>query len=131
MNMTLDALAFAYAAAKADEDRAIERRRALAMQIQAFTGHTAEGQKTYEANGWKVAIKAPVITSMDWKKWQLVRENITPSLWPIEIKTVLDEKGVKYLKDNEPEIYLTLSECLTTKPGAVQITVTAPKEEAA
>ena len=128
---TLADLAVAYNDAKAIEERAIAHRRKLAVEIQMLTGHSAESQKTYEAEGWKVSVKAPLITSMDWKKWQLIREEIPPSLWPIEVKTVLDEKGVKYLRDNEPDIYLILSECLSTKPGAVQVTVTAPKAEAA
>ena len=123
----LSELAAQYAAAKAEEARAIDARRAIAKKIQAITGHESEGAKTYPAGDWKVTVKAPLITAIDWQHWETVKTSIPEALWPIETKTVLDEKGVKWLKNNEPEMYAILAQCLTTKPGAVQISV-AQKE---
>lgn len=123
----LSTLAEAFALAKAEEARAIERRRDLAAQIQAATGHTAEGQKTYDAGDWKVSVKAPLIRSMNWDAWETVKVSIPADLWPVEMKPTLDEKGVKWLQNNEPELYATLSAALIVKPGAVSVSVT-PKE---
>ncbi len=124
----LAVLAAAYAQAKADEARAIEIRRELALQIQSLTGHDAKGQKTYDADDWKITVKAPLICSMDWAAWETIKQQIPVDLWPVEMKPTLDEKGVQWLQNNEPDLYGILSQCLTVKPGAVQVTV-ARKED--
>lgn len=121
-------LAAAYAQAKAEETAAITRRRELAAQIQAATAHQSEGQKTYDAGDWKVSVKAPLIRSMNWDAWETVKDRIPKDLWPIEMKPSLDEKGVRWLQNNEPETYAVLAEALTVKPGSVQVTVTPAKE---
>jgi len=124
----LNYLASAFLEAKARETAAAEERRAVAAQIQALTGHQVEGAKTYDGGNYKVMVKAPLIRSMDWKQWEVVKTQIPVDLWPVETKTVLDEKGVKWLQSNEPDLYGILSQCLTVKPGAVQVTV-ARKED--
>ena len=86
-------LAIRYSAAKQAEDAAIAARRELAAAIQAATGHTAEGQKTYDADGWKIVVKAPLIRSMDWKRWAEIKDEIPAAMQPIKIKEELDEKG--------------------------------------
>ena len=122
---TLHDLAAEYAAAKEAEAQWATRRRELAAAIHAATGHTAEGQKTYyDADGWKIVVKAPLIRSMDWKAWEQVKDQIHPDLHPIKIKKELDEKGVKWLMANEPDLYAVVAQAITTKPGTVQVTVT-------
>jgi len=123
----LSELAAQYVAAKAEEARAIEALRVIIKKIQAITGHESEGCFNPCCIDWKVTVKAPLITAIDWQHWETVKTSIPEALWPIETKTVLDEKGVKWLKNNEPEIYAVLAQCLTTNPGAVQISV-AQKE---
>lgn len=122
---TLEQLATAYVLAKDEEHRATTLRRELAAQIQALTGHTTEVQKTYDGGEWKVVVKAPLITAMDWKKWESVKEQIPEGLQPTRWKLELDEKGVKWLQNNEPDVYAVLATALTVKPGAVQVTVTS------
>ena len=116
-------LAADYAAAKDAENQWATRRRVLAGIIQSITDHDSESQKTYAADGWKITVKAPLILTMDWNQWEQTKTSIPESLWPVEMKAVLDEKGVKWLHNNEPELYRILAECLTVKPGAVQVTV--------
>ena len=122
-------LAIRYSAAKQAEDAAIAARRELAAAIQAATGHTAEGQKTYDADGWKIVVKAPLIRSMDWKRWAEIKDEIPAAMQPIKIKEELDEKGVKWLMANEPDLYAVVAQAITTKPGAVQVTVTPVEDE--
>ena len=121
--MTLAQLACAYAQAKAEESRATELRRELAAQIQALTGHESEGSKTYKDGDWKVTVKALLNTSMDWDKWEETKLAIPEQFWPIEMKPSLDMKGVQWIQDNDQTLYAILAGCLTTKPGAVQVTV--------
>ena len=121
---TLSQLAEAYEQAKTEETRATNLRRELAAQIQVMTGHTAESSKTYKDGDWKIVVKQPVNRSMDWAAWETVKQDIPEELWPIETQPALDEKGVKWLMSNEPEIYHILSGAITAKPGAVSVTVT-------
>lgn len=127
---TLAQLCAAFAQAKAEETRAADLRKELAGLIQNMTGHTAESSKTYKDGDWKVSIKQPVNRSMDWAAWETVKKEIPEEFWPVEMKPTLDEKGVKWIADNDSAIYTTLAQCLTTKPGAVSVTVTRiePKE---
>ena len=120
---TLAQLAEAWHQAKIEENRAADLRRELATQIQRLTGHQAESSKTYQDGDWKVTVKQPVNRTMDWEQWEATKTKINEALWPVELKLSLDEKGVKWLQDNDPVTYAVLSECLTTKPGAVSITV--------
>ena len=120
---TLYELAVAYALAKDAETQWAARRRELAAEIQAATGHDSEGQKTYDADGWKVTVKAPLIRSLDWAHWDAISEQIPENLHPVRYRRELDEKGVQWLMAHEPDLYLVLSHALTTKPGAVQVTV--------
>lgn len=122
-NNILSNFARQYAEAKAAETVAIEKRRAIAEQIALLVKHTAEGAKTYASDDWKVTVKVPLIRSMDWDKWHEVKERIPFELWPVELRPYLDEKGVKWLEANKPQIYAVLAEVLTVKPGAVQVTV--------
>ncbi len=127
---TLAQLAAAWYAAKAEETRAADLRREIAAQIQLLTGHKTESSKTYKDGDWKVVVKQPINRTMDWDAWETVKTQIPEECWPVETKQVLDEAGVKWIKDNDQEIYATLAQALTTKPGAISVTVTPiePKE---
>ena len=129
MTATLSQLAAAFAAAKDEEARATELRRAIAAQIQAMTGHDAEGSKTYKDGDWRVTVKAPLITSMDWQKWEETKLAIPEQFWPVEMKPSLDMKGVKWLYENNPDAYAVVAQAMTIKPGAVQVTVKLEKGE--
>lgn len=125
-------LAQHYLEAKAAEAQWAEIRRHLAAQIQAVTGWTEEGSKTFKDGDWKIVVKQPMTRSMDWKKWNAeVKQQIPEALWPVEMKPSLDEKGVKWLAANEPDLYALLAQSLTVKPGAVQVTVETLEPEAA
>ncbi len=122
---TLSELAELYAAAKDAEIAATDTRRRLAAQIQELTGHGSEGQKTYDADGWKVSVKAPLIHSMNWDRWETIKQSIPPHLWPVAMKPSLDREGLEWLKENQSSTYLLVSDCITVKPGAIQIAVKA------
>jgi len=127
--MELHELAAAYIAAKDAETAAIAHRREIASLIQAMTGHESEGQRTYECEGFKVAVKAPLIRSMDWKAWAEVKGDIPEALHPVKVREELDEKGLKWLMANDPQTTALVLPCITTKPGAVSVTVTAMEGE--
>lgn len=128
---TLSELAALYAAAKSAEIDAIDNRRRIAAQIQSLTGHNTENQKTYDDEGWKVIVKAPLITTMDWMKWDEIQLSIPTHLWPVVMKPELDREGLKWLKENDATTYAIVAQCITVKPGAVQVSVKAVEMETA
>lgn len=109
--------------AKAEEAAANKRRVAIEEQIVALTGKRDEGSQTHEAEGFKVTVTGKVSRKMDWDKWEQVKSQIAPNLHPVKFKPELDEKGVKYLQANEPEIYALLP--IEVKPAKTAIEVKA------
>lgn len=123
---TLDQLSAAWLAAKKAEAAAAKERLAIEEQIVALTGKRDEGAQTHEAEGFKVTVTGKVSRKMDWDKWETVKAQIAPNLHPIKYKPELDEKGVKYLQANEPEIYALLP--IEVKPAKTAIEVKRVEE---
>lgn len=119
----LHQLAAAWLAAKKAENAAAKQRQAIEEQIVALTGKRDEGAQTHEADQFKVTVTGKVSRKMDWDKWEQVKAQIHPNLHPVKFKPELDERGVKYLQANEPEIYALLP--IEVKPAKTAIEVKA------
>lgn len=87
-----------------------------------------EGSKTTNVEGYKIVAKGVVNRRLDVDKWDEIREQIPEALRPVKYKPSLDEAGVKWLRNNEPEIYTTLAGCITSKPGKTGFTITKVEE---
>jgi hypothetical protein len=120
---TLEQLSAEWLAAKRDEAAANKRRVAIEDQIVAIVGKKDEGSQTSEADGYKITTTGKISRKMDWAAWETVKAKISPNLWPVKMKPELDEKGVKYLQANEPEIYALLP--IEVKPAKTAIEVKA------
>ena len=121
--MTLEQLSADWLKAKAEEASANKRRVAIEDQIVGITGKRDEGSKTVDATGFKITVTGKISRKMDWDKWEDVKAKIAPNLHPVKFKPELDEKGVKYLQANEPEIYALLP--IEVKPAKTAIEVKA------
>ncbi len=113
--------------AKADEKAANKRRLEIELEIVKLTGTRDEGSKTVNLDKYKVKVTGKVTRSFDWDKWENIKAKIPQNLWPVRTKTELDETGVKYLRDNEVEIYQLLP--LSVKPAKTAIEVELVAEE--
>lgn len=111
----------AWIKAKADEASAKKRRVTIETQILAITGHRKEGAETKEIEGFKVTTTGKLSTSMDWEKWEIVKASIPAELHPVKLKPELDDKGVKWLQENRPEIYALLP--IEVKPAKTSVEV--------
>jgi hypothetical protein len=69
-----------------------------------------------------------LIRSMDWNAWAEIKGQIPEVLHPIKVKEELDEKGLKWIIANDPQTAALVTPCITTKPGAVSVTVTVTEE---
>lgn len=117
----LKKLAQDWLAAKAEEAAANARRFAIEQQIVAITGKKDEGAQTTKGEGCSVTVTGVINRKMDWKKWDEVKASIPAELHPVKQKPELDEKGVKWLKENRPDIYALLP--IEVKPGKAGIEV--------
>lgn len=120
---TLEQLVAEWRIAKKAEAAANKDRTAIEEQIIALTGKRDEGSQTHTVEGFKITVTGKVSRKMDWDKWEQVKSQIAPNLHPVKYKPELDEKGVKYLQANEPEIYALLP--IEVKPAKTAIEVKA------
>ena len=106
--MSIEELCVKWIGAKHAESEWNLRRIEIEKEIVAITGKRDEGSETSEHGDWKVTVTGKLTRKMDWEKWKTVQAQIPASLHPVKFKPELDERGVKYLQANEPEIYKLL-----------------------
>lgn len=109
--------------AKEQEEKAREERIAIESALIECLGQKDEGSKTHTVGQWAVTITAKINRSMDWKQWDQVSLKVPQNIWPVKVKPELDLKGLRWLKENEPEIYGMVSSCVTSKPAKTAVSV--------
>ena len=119
--MSIKELSQKWLDAKEAEREANAYRVWLEKEIVAALGKRDEGAQTHNVEGYKVTITGKVSRKMDWKAWETVQAHIPVALHPVKLKPELDEKGVKYLQANEPEIYKLLPITVTPAKTGVEI----------
>lgn len=121
---TIEQLAVQLQSAKHEERLATDRRIALEQAVTEKLGFKTEGSQTHTLeNGMKVTITGKLTRSLDQAAWEEVKSQVPESLWPIKVKQELDTTGVKYLMQNEPQIYALVSKAITTKPAKTAVEV--------
>lgn len=111
-------------AAKLAEKEANERRVALEEELIALVGAREEGSQTHEIGEYKITITGKLNRKIDWDLFdQSIASKIPQDLHPVKVKRELDESGVKYLANNEPQIYKLLAKALTIKPAKTAVTI--------
>lgn len=110
--------------AREAEKKANERRVELEEELIALLGQKEEGAQTHEVGDYKVTITGKLIRKIDWDLYdQSIAAKIPESLQPVKVKRELDDTGVKYLANNEPQIYRLLAKALTIKPAKTAVTI--------
>jgi hypothetical protein len=119
--VSLEELCADWLEAKTREQKANADRVAVEQKIEALTGKKDEGSQTHEAGTFKVTVTGKVTRKMDWDKWATVRDSIPAELHPVKMKPELDERGVKWLRDNRPDLYERLPIEVKTAKTAVEV----------
>lgn len=114
-------MAVAWMAAKKNEQNATALRVAIEERIISLTGKRDEGAQTHTAEEFKVTVTGKVTRTMDWTAWALVKSQVPVDLHPVKLRQELDERGVKYLQQNEPHIYSLLP--ITIKPAKTAVSI--------
>lgn len=125
---SLDDLAAEWLEAKAAENAANKRRIEIEDAIVAITGKRQEGSETTPLeNGWKVTVTGKITRKLDEEAWAQVKDSVPEDLRPVRevVKLELDTKGVRWLEENQPEVYRVVAQAITITPAktAVEIKV--------
>ena len=80
-----------------------------------------EGATSHQIGPYKITLTGRLNRKVDLDILDTL--NIPADLIPIKTKRELDVTGVKYLENNEPEIYKTLAKALTIEPAKTSVTV--------
>lgn len=111
-------------AAKLAEREANEKRVALEEELIVILGQKEEGAQTHQVGDYKITITGKLNRKIDWDMFDsAIAARIPESMHPVKIKRELDETGVKYLANNEPQLYKVLATALTIKPAKTAVTI--------
>lgn len=117
-------LAKAWREEKRAEDLARHNRVAIEAEIIAQIGCKEEGSQTHRAGDWKITITGKITRTLDRDAWTRVGPSIPEGLRPVQYVPKLDVKGLRYLRDHEPEIYRRVAEAVIAKPAKPAVTIT-------
>lgn len=120
---TLADLGQQWRAAKAAETQANKTRVAIEQQIVALVGCKEEGSATHDAGLFKVIVTGKINRTLDRAAWETIAPTIPEALRPVEYAPRLDLKGLRYLENNEPEIYRQVAQAITARPGKPSISI--------
>ena len=120
-NRTAEDSAAEWMDAKNDEIAANKRRVEIEEELAGFLSHKAEGATSHQIGPYKVTLTGRLNRKVDYDV--LEKLNIPAALLPIKYKPELELKGVRYLEDNEPEVFKTFSKAMTIEPAKLSVTV--------
>lgn len=75
--------------------------------------------------GKKIVLKHKTNYKLDGTKLLKVRNKIPEALLPLKVKELLDESRLKYLRNNEPDVYAIFAQAITATPAKPNVTVEA------
>lgn len=119
----LENLANEWRAAKRAEDEARALRVDIESQIIEQTGVREEGSQTVPAGEWKIRVTGKLTRKLDGDTWERIKDSVPEAMRPVSYAPKLDLKGLRYLEDNEPDIYRTVAQAIETKPAKAAIEV--------
>lgn len=122
--------------AKAAEDAARERRIDAETELLAeLPIHKPEGSTTFKVDDYKVTVTTGVNRRIDSALIEHVRATIPPALFEqaVRWKPEANPAGIRYLQNNEPEVYTVLAQAITATPAkpSVRVEINEPAAKAA
>lgn len=119
----LEHLANLWREAKRDEDESRQARVAIEQQIINLTGCKEEGSQTHRAGEYRVTVTGKINRTLDRAAWEAIAPHIPEDLRPVEYAPKLDTKGLRYLQENDPNVYRHVCEAVVAKPGKPSVEV--------
>lgn len=114
--------------AKKAEDQAKDKRIELEEEIaELYTDQIDGKSKTFNEvigkNKFKITVSKTVNVTFDQDAYAKTRLNIPEDLRPEKIQYKLDAEGMAWLAVNKPELYRSVSDCLSEKPGKTGVKI--------
>lgn len=131
----IDEAAQRLVALKLAENQATAARIEAETALLSLVECPAEGSKTYRGGAYKVTVTGNVHRRVDEAALASVRERLGESMFAqaFRFKPEVSVTGIKYLRDNEPQLYAIAAEAITATPGksSVRVEVLDSVKEAA
>ena len=121
----LDQLAFDLSAAKAEEAKAREARLAIEEKIVALTEKREEGTVSTGTEFYKVSVTFGIDRKVDAEIARSLADEMDAERYArvFRWKPEVSVTELKYLKDNNPEVFSQVSRALTAKPTKPSVKV--------
>ncbi|NBT51600.1 MAG: hypothetical protein EBT12_08625 [Marivivens sp.] len=119
----IDGLLADWLDAKAAEQKAQALRHKIEAQITAAFDTKPEGAITHKTDMHKVTLTQPIYRKVDLRKWEMVKDRIPTALHPIKVKIEADAAGMKWLANNEPDMWAKVAAAFETRPGKIGVKV--------
>ncbi len=110
--------------AKKAENAAKERRINLESQLCEAFDVKDEGTITHSIDGFKIQLNQRLSRKVDPKAWDLVRDKCPEVIWPVKMVPTVDLSMMRWLQNNEPEIWANIARAFTTSKQKVGVKVT-------
>lgn len=112
--------------AKRREDKAKEDRLVAEAKIVMLFGAKPEGSQTVKTDFFKVETTGNVTRSIDDAAFLAIKSQLPKNVRDACIKTTYEPRvgGIKELKVSNPDLYVVLAQCVTSKPAKTSVKVT-------
>jgi hypothetical protein len=126
---TVDKFAEALEKAKGAEEAARLNRVAIEEKIIDLLGVRDEGSFSANTGRYKVTTTGKISRKVDWEQYYASVECCIPeNMRPVRLKPELDLEGLRYLQNNDPDVYRIMASCITVTPGKPAVTIKEIKE---
>ena len=126
---TLDVLAEQWLQQKTLEDGHRARRVEIEQQMIPHLTEKPEGSATTETRfGRKITLTNKNNYKLDDVALEEVIETVPANLLPLKIKTTVDVKQLKYLRNNEPDLFHKIARAFTSSPAKPAIKIVGGAE---
>lgn len=119
----IDGLLAEWLDAKAAEQKAQALRYKIEAKITAAFEAKPEGAITHKTEAYKVTLTQPVTRKVDLLMWEVVKHHLPEALRPVKIKVEADAAGMKWLANNDPDLWAKVAKAFETKPGKIGVKV--------
>lgn len=114
---------------KLQENQAKAARIEAEQALIALVGVKAEGSSTHKGDHYKVMTTGTIYRKVDEAALGAVREKLSAAMFDsaFRFKPEVITAGIRYLQQNEPELYAIAAQAITATPGkpAVEVSVLA------
>lgn len=112
-------------AAKIAEARARDARIDAENAVLAHMTEREEGSTTLRGLGWKATATFSVLRSIDEAALAAIRETAPAAMFDqvFGYAPKLKLEGLRYVRNNEPQVYALLAQAITAKPGKPSVLV--------